>query len=402
MFRLIPPAGIPVSFSDIIKVVWSRYSSLDKKSVFPDIVKNISRSKHCWFVNSGRAANFIILKSLRELSANAKNEVVIPAYTCFSVPASIAKAGLKIRLAEINPETLDYDYEILGKADFSKTLTILPVNLFGIVSDWTRLRQIAKNKNVYLIDDSAQTLGMTYSGIKCGSLGDVGFFSFGRGKNLTTYSGGAIVTNDDKIAACINSNIRGLLSMGVFKELIVLGEFIFYATMMRPWLYWIPDRLPFLGLGKTEYDEGFSVESLSRLQLAIGPVIYNKFDKIVQTRTDNSSKLAMKISALGNYIIPGWRAGANIPYIRLPILARNEVTRNKVIDKLRDMGIGASGMYPSTIREIPSVKKLLVNPDDNFPGAENVSRCLFTLPTHAYLKARDIENIIRCLKEVGQ
>lgn len=402
MFRLIPPAGIPVSFSDIIKVVWSRYSSLDKKSVFPDIVKNISGSKHCWFVNSGRAANFIILKSLRELSANAKNEVVIPAYTCFSVPASIAKAGLKIRLAEINPETLDYDYEILGKADFSKTLTILPVNLFGIVSDWTRLRQIAKNKNVYLIDDSAQTLGMTYNGIKCGSLGDVGFFSFGRGKNLTTYSGGAIVTNDDKIAACIDSNIRGLLSMGVFKELLVLGEFIFYATMMRPWLYWIPDRLPFLGLGKTEYDEGFSVESLSRLQLAIGPVIYDRFDKIVQTRTDNSSKLAIMISTLGNYIIPGWRADANIPYIRLPILARNEVTRNKVIDKIRDMGIGASAMYPSTIREIPSVKKLLVNPDDNFPGAENVSRCLFTLPTHAYLMARDIENIIRCLKEVGQ
>jgi dTDP-4-amino-4,6-dideoxygalactose transaminase len=402
MSRLVPPAGIPVSVTDIFKIISARISSADKKTDFEETIKKITGAKYCWLVNSGRAANYLILKSLYELSGKAKNEVVIPAYTCFSVPASIAKAGLKIKLVDIEPNTLDYDYDKLSRCDFSKSLAILPVNLFGIVSDWNKLRMAVSDSGLYFVDDSAQTLGLSYNGVKCGSLGDVGFLSFGRGKNLTTYSGGAIVTSDDKIGDCIEKYMRELPSPNSLVELRILTEFLFYAIMMRPWLYRLPAVLPFLGLGKTVYDEGFAVESMTRLQKAIGTIISGNFQRTVQIRASNASRLAKGISNIGGYSIPGWDAGAVIPFIRLPILAKDEPTRNLAVKRLFHIGIGASAMYPSAIDEIPSIKEALVNLTDDFSGARDVSRRLFTLPTHAYLTANDIDNIIACLRDIGK
>lgn len=401
MFRLVPPAGIPVSAIDIFKILSSRIFFDDPEPGFAEIIKNYARTKYCWFLNSGRAANYLIIKSLHELSGGKRNEVVMPAYTCFSVPASIAKAGLTARLVDIEPQTLDYNYDELSRCDLSNSLAVLPVNLFGITSDWGRLRSAVEGRGVFLVDDSAQTFGMSYNGVKSGSLGDVGFFSFGRGKNLTTYSGGAIVTDNDKIAEYIEKNIRAFPSPGNIVEYRILAEFLFYALMMRPWLYWIPDRLPFLGIGKTVYDENFTVELLSRLQKAIGSVVYSNFAGVVQTRINNSNRLATEIINLGGYTIPGWHENTNIPYIRLPILAKNEFIRNKGIAELRRKGIGASAMYPTAINEITAIKELLVNPGDDFSGAVDVSRRLFTLPTHSYLTEKDIKNIMACLRKIS-
>jgi perosamine synthetase len=400
MLRLVPPAGIPVTILDVLKIILGRISSADIQAEFSKIIKNVAGAKYCWFINSGRAANYIILKTLRNISDSGRDEVVIPAYTCFSVPASIARAGLRIRLVDITPETMDYNYNFLDQADFSKSLALLPVNLFGIISDWTRLRGAVAGSSAYLIDDSAQTLGLSVNNIMCGSLGDIGFFSFGRGKNLTTYSGGAIVTNNDKIAESIEKQISELRQPGKLTEPIVLAEFIFYSIMMRPWLYWIPDSLPFLELGKTEYDEDFPVESLSKFQQAAGTIMYSKFSRITEIRIANANALANKINMLEGYLVPGWRENAEIPFIRLPILAPNSAVRDKVIGKLRHKGIAASRMYPTAINNILSIRELIVNAEDKFPGAEYIAERLFTLPTHSYLKHRDIETVFKCLAEI--
>jgi len=397
---MVAPAGMPVSILDLFKIARSRLASENPGVAFADIIKEVSGAAYCWFVNSGRAADYLILKSLRTISANSKNEVVVPAYTCFSVPASIIKAGLRIRLVDIVPETMDYDFSQLGRMDLSNALAVLPTNLFGIICDWSSLRDAVKEKDIYFVDDSAQTFGLTSGGIGCGMLGDVGFYSFGRGKNLTTYSGGAIVTNDSKLAGQIDLSLKELPSPGLLSEFKIFAELIFYAIMLRPWLYWIPDRLPFLGLGKTLYDPDFSVSNLSRLQLGIGPIIYEYYSQINSTRRDNANKLASQISILNNFSIPAWRVNSNIPFIRLPILASEKSSRDRAISKLRSRGIAASAMYPSTIDAIPEISENLVNATDKFPGAKAVAERLFTLPTHPYLNSQDIKTIIDCLAEV--
>jgi perosamine synthetase len=400
MPRMVAPAGMPVSILDLFKIAWSRLASENPERAFAETIKEVSGASYCRFINSGRAADYLILKSLRDISASSKNEVVIPAYTCYSVPASIIRAGLKVRLVDIVPETMDYDFNQLGRMDLSNTLAVLPTNLFGIICDWASLRRAVKEKNIYFVDDSAQTFGLSSGGVNCGLLGDIGFYSFGRGKNLTTYSGGAIVTNDPQLAEQIDLSLKELPSPGLPSEIKLFAELAFYAIMLRPWLYWIPDRLPFLGLGKTLYDPNFSVSNLSPLQLAIGPIVYEKYSRINSVRNENANKLASQISKFANFSVPAWRINSNIPFIRLPILASDKTNRDKAIGKLHAVGIAASAMYPSTINSIPEITENLVNVTDKFPGAKAVAERLFTLPTHPYLNSHDIKTIISCLAEI--
>ena len=70
--------------------------------------------KHCFLVSSGKAALTLILQALKELHPE-RNEVLIPAFTCYSVPSSIVRAGLKVKLCDISPDTLDFDYNQLEK-----------------------------------------------------------------------------------------------------------------------------------------------------------------------------------------------------------------------------------------------------------------------------------------------
>ena len=100
------------------------------------------------------------------------------------------KAGLKVRLCDINLETLDYDANLLGDAVTAKTLCVVTGNLFGIPSDIENVKSVCGRHRVFVVEDAAQALGGEKNGKEVGTAGDVGFFSFGRGKNITCGSGG--------------------------------------------------------------------------------------------------------------------------------------------------------------------------------------------------------------------
>jgi dTDP-4-amino-4,6-dideoxygalactose transaminase len=81
------------------------------------------------------------------------------------------------------------DFEKLKTLSDDDILCIIPTHLFGIPSDVGRIRDICEAKGIYILEDAAQALGVTVGGRKAGTLGDVGFFSLGRGKNITSGSG---------------------------------------------------------------------------------------------------------------------------------------------------------------------------------------------------------------------
>src|SRR4029077_3784186 len=114
------------------------------------------------FVSSGRAALAILLKELCRHSD--RREVVIPAYTCFSVPSAIARSGLTIRLCDVDPKTLDLDLNALVRLDLERALCIVPSGLYGLPGDLVTLEQIARRWGTSLVDDAAQCLGATQDG----------------------------------------------------------------------------------------------------------------------------------------------------------------------------------------------------------------------------------------------
>jgi dTDP-4-amino-4,6-dideoxygalactose transaminase len=120
---------------------------------------------------------------------------VIPAYTCFSVPAAVLKAGLRPVLCDINPSTFDFDHALLERTLNGNTLCVVAHHLFGIPSNIERVRALSRARGIFVVEDAAQAMGVESHGRSLGTLGDVGLFSLGRGKAITCGSGGIIVTN---------------------------------------------------------------------------------------------------------------------------------------------------------------------------------------------------------------
>jgi perosamine synthetase len=239
LFYLIPPAGTPIKLADISRIVKMRFFSGPFVERFDGILKRYFNVRYCLLFNSGRAALTFLLNTLQKLADYKKDEVVIPAYTCFSVAAAIARSGLKIRTVDIDPHTMDYNYDKLKGQNFGNVLAIVGCNLFGILSDWNWLLPFSREKNVYLIDDAAQSMGSTFQNRVSGSLGDAGFFSLGRGKNLSTISGGILITENEHIASNIDRNMRDLKKGGSISEMKILLEIMFYALLLNPRLYWM-------------------------------------------------------------------------------------------------------------------------------------------------------------------
>jgi dTDP-4-amino-4,6-dideoxygalactose transaminase len=341
-------------------------------------IKGYFKVRHVFFVSSGKAALFLILQALKSLSP--RTEVLIPAYTCFSVPSVIVKAGLKVRLCDIDPSTLDFDHKLLEEAIAQDTLCVIPNHLFGIPSDLDRIRSLCQPQEVFVVEDTAQAMGGSYQGRRLGTLGDVGFLSLGRGKNITCGSGGIIVTNSSKIAAAVNSYYTPLKNPGLMEDLKEFLEYLSMAVLIHPALYWLPAGMPFLKLGQTLFYRYFPVRRMSGMKAG--------FLRDWQYDLEWSNRLRAETAADFRKSLPnGTMPGPSIPYLRLPVFVGDQATKDRICWLSEKQGLGISPMYPTAIHEIDEIKETFNGKD--FPSAKKMAEGLLTIPTHHLLSERD-------------
>ncbi|MDX1762147.1 MAG: DegT/DnrJ/EryC1/StrS family aminotransferase [Christiangramia sp.] len=148
------------------------------------------------------------------------DEVITADFTFAATVEVIALLQLTPVLVDVDPETFNIDPEEIKKAITPKTKAIVPVHLFGQTADMDKIMEIAKEHNLYVIEDNAQAIGADYhskdgSVNKAGTIGDVAATSFFPSKNLGCYGdGGAIFTNNDELA----HTIRGVVNHGMYER----------------------------------------------------------------------------------------------------------------------------------------------------------------------------------------
>ena len=148
------------------------------------------------------------------------DEVITADFTFAATVEVIALLGLTPVLVDVLHDTFNIDPDAIEKAITPKTKAIVPVHLFGQVSDMNRIMSIAHEHNLFVIEDNAQGIGATHTDaaenkVKTGGIGHVGSTSFFPSKNLGCYGdGGAIFTNDDDLA----HTIRGVVNHGMYKR----------------------------------------------------------------------------------------------------------------------------------------------------------------------------------------
>lgn len=144
--------------------------------------------------------------SMMALGLKPGDEVITSAFTFIATAEVVALLGLKPVFVDIEPDTFNINPDEIEKAITPKTKAIVPVHLFGQTCNMERIMEISKKHNLYVIEDACQSIGSDYifqdgTKQKSGTIGHVGCTSFFPSKNLGAYGdGGAIFTNDDKLA----------------------------------------------------------------------------------------------------------------------------------------------------------------------------------------------------------
>jgi len=377
-----PPVGYRVPMGDLIGAAAAALTR-GPGSTEPFLSQLAQRLgvRHAAALSSGKAALAVVLQALHALTGRRK--VIIPAYTCYSVPSAILKAGLDPVPCDIARGTFDYDYAQLDALLGQDVLCVLSVHLFGIPSDTGRAVRLCHPKGIFVVEDAAQAMGVRQEDRWLGTRADVGIFSLGRGKNVTAGGGGLAVTDSPDIAREIDARIsllppsKSLDDLKTFCMLSVLSVFV------SPRLYWIPASLPFLKLGETIFHEDVPIERFSFFRSQLLRNWEARLEGLSVSRRRAAAFYLANIAGASDFA-PG------LPYLRFPLLTDGDV-RNRILSNPEARRHGISHMYPSSIGRIPQLQHQLTTTE--FPHAERAARTLVTLPTHPLLSDGDLARI---------
>lgn len=393
------PSGTRITLRDLLK--WLILLPVAAKTLerFRAEICRRYRLRHCFFVSSGRAAMFVLFRILRRLADPRKTVVIVPSYTCYSVPAAAIRAGLQVRILDIDPATLSYDMDTLARTDFSQVLAIVSSNLYGIPNDLPALAAVARQHGTYFIDDAAQSLGASMHGQAVGSFGDAGIYSFDKGKNITSIQGGLLVTQSDIIATEIRNELAQLPAPPWRRTLIQASQLLIYAILLRPWLYWIPTRLPFLKLGTTRYEIDYPVERYSPTLGVMAALLFRRIDTVTQGRIEAAKYYSELLQNVPFLDLPKPFPGVLPVYLRFPVRIDTPARRDRLLAHLQAAGLGATASYPASTLDVPEVIAHLDQTSGQGSGGRSVATSILTLPTHGYVQRLHIEQICTIIKQ---
>ena len=163
---------------------------------FEDNFKKYSNVEHAIGVSNGTDALLIAMESL-----NLKGEVLVQPTTYVASASMIPRIGNDVKFIDVDEDSWQISLEHVEEKISNESVGIIGVHLYGLVFDVENISNFAKQNNLWMIEDSAQSHGAKINGLNTGTFGDIATYSFFPGKNLGAFGdAGAITTNDDNLA----------------------------------------------------------------------------------------------------------------------------------------------------------------------------------------------------------
>lgn len=197
--------SIQTELDEALKRVFTKgiYILGDEVSAFEKEFAEYCNASYGVGVASGTDA---LTLSLLSCDVKAGDEVIAPSHTAVATIAAIEMTGAKPILVDIDIQRYTIDPNQVEKAITDKTRAIIPVHLYGCPADLKPILEVARRKNIFVIEDCAQAHGAKYQGQRAGTGGDMAAFSFYPTKNLGAFGdGGMIITNDSSLAEKVKS-----------------------------------------------------------------------------------------------------------------------------------------------------------------------------------------------------
>ena len=311
--------------------------------------------KYCIGVGNGTDALFIALKVL---GIGEGDEVITAVNSFIATSEAITMTGAKVVFVDCNRDTYNIDVNKIEAAVTDKTKAIIPVHLYGQSADMDKILMIARNRNLFVVEDAAQAHGAKYKGKNVGTFGNCACFSFFPGKNLGAYGdAGAIVTDNDEFA------VRARM----------------FANHGR----------------KEKYNHEFEgVNSrLDGLQAAILDVKLKHLEKWLERRRTIAKMYDEGLK--GIVVTPSVLQDVGHVYHLYVIRVKN---RDRIRTILAEKGISTGIHYPIPLPFLKAYEYLDCKPSD-FPVAYSQKDELLSLPIHGDMTDEQVEYVIEKLEE---
>ena len=285
-------------------------------SKFEEKYAELMGAKRCVCTVNGTNA---LMTALHALDIGVGDEVIVSPYTFIATYNVVFGSCALPVFADTDPETFQINPDKIEERITENTRAILPVHILGLPANMDKINAIAKKHKLVVIEDACQAWMAEWRGKKCGTVGDLGCFSFQNSKHLPCGEGGAVIGNDDEI----------------------MDRCYSYHNCGRPFgSVKATSGYPIIGTNRrmTEYQAAILLSQIKRLE------------KDAQKRTENADYLTSKIKDIPG-ILPAkfydgvTRAAYHLYPFRYKKEHFNNLSRNKFLSALRAEGIPCSGGY---------------------------------------------------------
>ncbi|MBT9151667.1 MAG: UDP-4-amino-4-deoxy-L-arabinose--oxoglutarate aminotransferase [candidate division WS2 bacterium] len=303
------------------------------------------------------------------------DEVIVPSLTFVATANSVLYCEAKPVFADITSlDNFNISPDDILEKITNKTKAITVVHYGGYSCDMGAIMEIASDHGLKVIEDAAHAPGAEYRGRKCGTIGDVGCFSFFANKNLVTGEGGMIVTNEDTLA----EKIRIIRSHGMTT------------------LTW--DRHKGHAHSYDVVDMGFNYR-LNEMASALGLVQLKKLDENNEKRRKVVEEYRKHLKAISDISIPFENYKEKSSCHIFPILLAEDISRNGFMDGLKEKGIQTSAHYPP-IHLFTYYRKTFGFKEGMLSKTEYVGEHEVTLPLYPMMTEKEVGYIVSCVNEL--
>jgi len=305
--------------------------------------------------------------ALMALELEPGDEVITPDFTFISTVEVVKLLGLKPVLVDVDDTYYTLQVDKLRKAITQRTRAIVPVHLYGQCAPMKEILQLAKQYNLFVVEDAAQSLGAEYTldgeTKKSGTLGDIGCTSFFPSKNLGCYGdGGALFTRNPELA----DKIRTIANHGSHQKY---------------------------------YHAQVGVNSrLDTLQAAILDVKLKYLDQYNAARQKAAAYYDQALAGIPQIQTPQLRPGSTHIYHQYTLKLSEEVSRDDLKNYLKDRDIPSMVYYPVPMHLQEAFKDPDQFEEGDFPVSERLSRSVLSLPMHTELGEEQLHYITQTLK----
>ncbi|MGE4546115.1 MAG: DegT/DnrJ/EryC1/StrS family aminotransferase [Pedobacter sp.] len=380
---------VPYSHKEIVAIFRSLFSTHNFIDDCEEKLYEIT-GKYAVLTDSGLSAILVYLYLNNIISGD---EIIVPAYLCKHVGRGLQEKGYKLKFVDVNNNYNISTSDLLKKIS-SKTKVVLAVHTYGIPCDIHKIKEITKQNNALLIEDSAQSFCTTVNNIILGTIGDCGIYSFGWFKPISAMGGGAFISDDldlikkAKKLLCRKSTIREKSTKGA-KGLLYLNKYLYHKIVVGSYNH-VQNQINKAVPDDNEKHSIVKYRSILNIQASLALCQFKRVQKYNEKRIANAVEIIENIKS-GRLVVP--EEATKYPLLRLPVFIEGieQDKVNQISKILFENMIDAPMLYPY----LPS----LLNIEAPLCcTAKKLSDKTLHLPIHPGISKKDIKNIIQQLK----